>query len=204
MHPRVRRTQSGFIQAAVAIGQVFEWRRVIATTEKIASKVGTTEKRTLRQMASYLEDYTTARDPWTNWVFVVALGNGDLPKSNISWIEVVEQKRRYFHPVGGGWPANPPTYIGFRYHGRLQSIHFIQSYEVVSEVKHSVPEIKWGKSSRPHFLYKLGKTIKPDHDVKTGGLYGPGHVWFALDLLLTSKTISEAQKLTRKREQKSK
>ncbi len=179
------------------------WRRVIVATEKIVGKVGTTEKRTLREMASYLKDHTTARDPWTNRVFVVALGHGDLPKSKISWIEVVEKKRRYFHPVGGGWPSNPPTYMGFRYRGRLQSIHFVESYQVVSELKHYIPDIKWGKFPRPHFLYKLGKTIRPDHDVKTGGLYGPSHVWYALDLLLTSKTISEAQKLTRKREEKS-
>jgi hypothetical protein len=178
------------------------WRRVIVATENIAPKVGTTEKRTLRQMASYLEDHTTARDPWTNWVFVVALRNGYLPKSKIFWIEVVEKKRRYFHPVGGGWPANPPTYMGFRYHGKLQSIHFVQSHQVVSELKHFIPEIKWGKFSRPHFLYKLSKPIRSDHDVKTGGVYGPGHVWCALDLLLTSKSISEAQKLTRKREEK--
>ena len=179
------------------------WQRVIAAAKKIAPQVGTVERRVLREMANYLEDHTTARDPWTNRVFVVALGNGDLPKSNISWIEVVEKKRRYFHPVGGGWPVNPPTYMGFRYQGKLQSIHFVQSHEVVSELKHYIPEIKWGKFPRPHFLYKLGKAIRPDHDVKTGGLYGPGHVWCALDLLLTSKTISEAQRLTREREEKS-
>jgi hypothetical protein len=69
--------------------------------------------------------------------------------------------------------------------------------------KHYILEIEWGEFSRPHFLYKLGKAIRPAHDVKIGGLYGLGHVWCALDLLLTSKTISEAQKLTRKREEKS-
>ncbi len=178
------------------------WMRVIAATQKIASKVGTNKKRMLREMANYLEDHTTGRNPWTNRVFVVALANADLPNGKIS-IELVEKKRRYFHPVGDGYPSIPPTYVGFRYRGRLQSIHFVESYEVVSELKHHIPEIKWKKFSRPHFLYKLGKAVKPDHEVKTGGLYGSGHVWCALDLLLTSKTIAEAKRLTRWREAKS-
>ena len=42
--------------------------------------------------------------------------------------DIVNKKRIYFHPVGGGpggWPSEPPNYIAFRYGGKLQTIHHI-------------------------------------------------------------------------------
>jgi len=47
----------------------------------------------------------------SNWVYVVSLGKG-VPKGwKISWIDIVESERRYFHPAqGGGWPKTPPNY----------------------------------------------------------------------------------------------
>lgn len=34
--------------------------------------------------------------------------------------------------------------------------------------------------------------MRPDHEVKTGRLYGPAHHWADLDLLLTASTVREA------------
>jgi hypothetical protein len=176
------------------------WQWLIAAADQLTKKVGNIEKGVLRGMSDYLRDHTTARDPWSNLVYVVALSAGVLPESKITWIDVVEKKRRYFHPVGPpGWPPDPPTYLGFRYGGKLQSIHFVESYSVVDSLDRDIPEIKWGKLNRPHFIYVLGKPLRPDHDVKTGRIFRNGRVKCALDLLLTSKTISDALKLTHKR-----
>lgn len=41
--------------------------------------------------------------------------------------------------------------------------------------------------------------IVPQHAVKTGGLYGPGHHWAAIDLLLTCNTVREARDQTQAR-----
>ena len=66
----------------------------------------------------------------SNWVYVVSLGSGTNPGRNIFWIDVVNDRGRYFHPVGKGWPKEPPNYMAFRYWGKLRSIHHVESYEV--------------------------------------------------------------------------
>lgn len=179
------------------------WHWVIATAEKLAGRVGNVQKGVLREMATFLRDHTTARDAWSNLVYVLSLAKGSIEDFTITWIDVVEKKKKYFHPVGPpGWPSNPPTYLGFRYDGKLQSIHFVESYKVVGSLEDDIPEIKWGKLDRPHFLYDLGKPIRPSQECKTGNIFRAGRVWCALDLLLTSKTISEARDFTRKRHEK--
>lgn len=180
--------------------QSLEWRWIITTARKLADRVGNVEKGELRKMAAYLEDHTTARDPWNSKVYVVSVSTGNISKA-ISWIDVVEKKRRYFHPIGtNGWPHDPPTYIGFRYYGKLQSIHFVESHEVVDTLINHIPEITWKKLKHLSFLYRLGKPIRPDHDVPTGGIYASGRRWCAFDLLFTCKTIKQAADLTNERE----
>ena len=64
-------------------------------------------------------------------VFVVALSKVAFKEGgDYTWIDVVEKD--YFHPIGRGWPEEPPNYIAFRYDGKLQSVHYIESYEVVT------------------------------------------------------------------------
>ena len=119
------------------------------------------------------------------------------------------QRHRYFHPVGGsGWPKTPPNYLGFRYGGRLQSIHHVDSYIVVADGEAmaaafpEMPSATWEAQdvfTKAHFLYRLGPAIAPAHEVKTGEIYRNGRVWAALDLLLTSQTISKARDLTQQR-----
>ncbi|MCG2728873.1 MAG: hypothetical protein L6276_01100, partial [Acetobacterium sp.] len=49
--------------------------------------------------------------------------NTGKPESfGLSWIDIVEKRNKYFHPMGmNGWPKEPPNYIAFRYYGKLQS-----------------------------------------------------------------------------------
>ena len=135
----------------------------------------------------------------SNWVYVLALAQGSPNGWNISWIDIVKEKLKYFHPLGGrGWPKVPPNYIAFRYNGRLQSIHHIESYTVFTNPHQEIPEItseEWG----PHFLYFLGPAMKPSKEIKTGKIYPNGRVWCMLDTLLVCDTVAEARDLSKHR-----
>jgi hypothetical protein len=110
----------------------------------------------------------------------------------------------YFHPFGGGgWPTEPPNYLGFRYFGKLQSIHHVEGYEIVREMHSHIPEFEKGDWGKDFILYRLGNPILPDHDVRTGKIFRNGRVWAMIDTLLTSRTISEARDITKKRLDKS-
>ncbi len=163
------------------------------------------EKRILSELNKYLEGLMSMQNQQSNRVYVVSLGYNTPEWSKLSWIEIVTQKQRYFHPFGsGGWPKDPPNYLGFRYYGKLQSIHHVEDYEIVDDLSRYIPEISKKKWFEAHdrfslVFYKLGKPIKPVTDVRTGNIYRNGRVWAAIDLLLTCRTISEARDLTNKR-----
>lgn len=116
------------------------------------------ENRLLRELQNYLERIITMQKVDNNWVYVVSLGHNPPPNWKISWIDIVEKKKMYFHPVGGGkggWPAEPPNYIAFRYNGILQSIHHIDKYEVFTNphsVFSEIPSENWGS----YYIYYLG------------------------------------------------
>jgi hypothetical protein len=138
----------------------------------------------------------------SNWVYVVSLGSGTPDGWSISWIDIVNKKSRYFHPVGNGWPKEPPNYIAFRYHGRLQSIHHVASWETFTNPHKkftAIPNGDWA----PHFLYTLGPAFAPQKTVRTGNLFKNGRVRCMLDTLFTSETIAEAKDISKGRENKS-
>lgn len=138
----------------------------------------------------------------SNKVYVVSLGKDKVPESDITWKDIVLKYSKYYHPVGGnkgGWPVEPPNYIAFRYDGKLQSIHHIDKYEVITDLSKYF-EIPKDDGIR-RYLYHLGPAIKPAREVKTGnGIIRNIRVWAALDLLLTSQTIEEARDKTKERE----
>jgi len=175
----------------------FSWREV----ERLARlKHGThAEKRLLAQLRAYFHRILKMQNQESNLVFVVSLGSSRPEWSKLSWIEIVNDRRRYFHHVGKkGWPKEPPNYIGFRYGGQLRSIHHIDAWKVVTDIHAEMPELTPGRWE-PHFLYTLGPGIVPPRVVKTGNIYPNGRVWAMLDLLLTSKTIAEARDKTKLR-----
>ena len=141
----------------------------------------------------------------SNLVYVVSLSNESFGCGDISFIDVVEKHGRYFHPVGGtggGWPIEPPNYLGFRYDGELKSVHHVEPYSVIDNfaphfTRNSTP------TDRPHFLYRLGPAIKPAHRVPTNGnghsIYPSGRKWIAIDLLLSARSVAEAAHLTNER-----
>lgn len=157
------------------------------------------EKRLLAQLRAYFQRIVKMQNQESNLVYVVSLASGRPEWSTLTWIEIVNDRRRYFHPVGGnGWPKEPPNYIAFRYGGQLRSIHHVDDWRVITDIQAEMPELTPGRW-KPHFLYSLGPPILPPRPVRTGGIYPSGRVWAMLDLLLTCETISEARDKTRLR-----
>lgn len=187
--------------------QVVSWHTIQNLTASSIKRGRDSENRLLKDLKHYLNQISTMQKNDSNRVYVVSLGGDCADGWKISWQDIVNKKKRYFHPVGGslgGWPAEPPNYIAFRYDGILQSIHHIEKYEVFknhSDFFPEAPKRKWDKAY--HYLYHLGPPIKPNHTVKAGNkIVRTMRVWVALDLLLTSKTIQEARDKTKQREEK--
>lgn len=156
-------------------------------------------KRLLLELNTYLGGLMTMQKQDSNLVYVVSIANGSPKGWNISWKDIVKKRSRYFHPVGGnGWVKEPPNYIAFRYDGKLQSIHHIENYEIVTNMSKVFPEAideEWN----PTFLYHLGPAFAPSKEVKTGNIYPSGRVWCMLDTLFVCNTIYEARDLTKLR-----
>lgn len=181
------------------------WRQL---DELVATVVGASrnnaEKRLLRDLSRYLRGLMTMQNVNSNLVYVVSLG-GEIEDSGINFREVVTKHDTYFCPVGGGYPKEPPNYLGFRFEGRLQQIRHVESYRVTDD-NHAGFEPLKGKVDWPderHWVFDLGPAIVPPKPVKTGGLYGSHRGWIALDLLLTCDTVAEALAKTNAREEES-
>lgn len=179
--------------------EVISYRELWELAKQSISWSNNYEKRFITELVQYLENLMTMKNIHNNLAYVVAVNSGKESGWQISWIDIVKRKK-YFHPVGGkGWPTEPPNYIAFRYYGKLQSIHHIESYEVFTDPnKHfkEIPSSNWGH----HFLYELSDPITPPKQIKTGNIYRNGRVWAMIDLLLTSETIAEARDKTKERE----
>ncbi len=137
---------------------------------------------------------------YSNMVYVVSLGAGRPQQWQLSWIDIVEQYSRYFYPFGSkAWPA-PPNYLGFRYGGRLQSIHHVEQINVVDDVREHFPGATRGPHWGRHYLLTLGSAIRPTREVRLGpSVHRNARVWCMLDTLLTADTITNALNSTRLR-----
>jgi hypothetical protein len=165
------------------------------------TKSGThAEKHLMQQLRNYLSTIVNMQQQESNWVYVVSLSHTEWAKG-LSFIQTVEKRRRYFHPTGGagGFPKEPPNYIGFRYGSVLQSIHHIESWEVFKNFHKHFPESPDWEENKTFFLYRLGPPIRPTHTVKSGKVVRALRVWAMLDLLLTCATISDARDASDKR-----
>jgi len=157
------------------------------------------EKRLMRELKNYLATIVNMQKQDSNWVYVVSLGNQECAPG-LTFKQVVNERHRYFHPLGsGGWPKEPPNYIGFRYDGVLQSIHHVEKAELFKNFHEHFPEYKNEEEDELFVLYVLGPAICPIHKVKAGKVVRSLRVWAMLDLLLTCRTISEARDKSNRR-----
>lgn len=178
------------------------WADIRALALTAYKQAGSTdEKRVLRELSTHLQEYAVMQDPKDNTVFVVSLSRKAITdKSPYTWIDVVRQDRRYFHPIGNNWPVTPPNYLGFRYYGRLQSVHHVESYEIVGDLSSENP--LWPpENGQDHYVYRLGPAMLPASEMLNGKIYPMGRYWCAIDTLLSGafKTVSDARDETDRR-----
>jgi hypothetical protein len=178
------------------------WQELSELAAKTASSGGgSAEKRLLRELVTYMKGLMTMQNVRDNMVFVVSLSAREIENSGLTYRDPVLQHNVYFCPFGGGWPVVPPNYLGFRFDGELQQIRHVEGYEVneseYSGFKPLKGKVQWDDT--PHWLFQLGPAIKPPRQVKGGRLFRGQRVWAALDLLLTSETVSEARDKTQAR-----
>ena len=176
------------------------WKEIFNISNDSIKNSTLKQKWLLYEFNQFLGRLTKMQNKDSNWVYVVSLAHGTPEGWGISWIDIVKSRSVYFHPVGvRGWPAEPPNYIAFRYNGRLQSIHHIESYEIFYNPHLIITEIP-NRDWEAHFLYRLGKSIEPINVVKTGKrIVRAMRVWAMLDTLLTSSTIEEARDISKDR-----
>lgn len=162
------------------------------------------EKLWLQHFIHHLENYTAMQRTRDNMVYVVSVGSGPVrPGSAHTWIDVIESDGCYFHPVGNHWPAQPPNYVGFRYRGKLQSVHRIKSHEIVLNLADK--NAQWCDTKEDHFVYTLGPAMQPPRDLRAGGpddtIKRSARVWCAIDTLLSGEfdTLGQARDETRRR-----
>lgn len=132
------------------------WRELSGLATRARRAGAPAEKRLLDDLNGYLRGLMTMQQVDSNWVYVVVLSHDQAPGWDCSWVEIVTRYHTYFHPVGAGWPKQPPNYIAFRFDGQLQSIHHIESYEVVRSLIGKHPgniDDSWNPDLAPHFLY---------------------------------------------------
>ena len=152
---------------------------------------------------------------YSNQVYVVSLSTEEFAVSNeghsITWIDVVENHQKHFYPLRRrlkGWPVEPPNYMGFRYHGHLQSIHHVESYEVTDDDLQDVLNLQSPYPlDGPIYLCTLGDPIPMANEIPTNDpkgvymrLYPNGRNWCAIDLLLSCNSVAEAVARSRDRE----
>ena len=157
------------------------------------------EKLWLRHLNNHLGEYVTMKKERSNEVYVVSLSAAPAGKNpKHTFIDVVEKDCAYFHPVGYTWPITPPNYIGFRYHGTLQSVHHIESYDVVINL--AGVNKNWPVTNKDHFVYRLGPAMKPSKPVQSAPIRAMRLVC-AIDTLLSGahKTVREARDETNRR-----
>jgi hypothetical protein len=178
------------------------WQQIIQLVR--AGRPGSSHaaKQVLDQFVTYLNSATSMRRVDSNWVYVVSLSDTELVGWDMTFMEVVLERNRYFHPVGNNWPTEAVNYIAFRYGGRLRSIHHVDSFIVTDDPAQEFPEAQGTRFDVPHFIYHLGPAIPLPTQIPTGpGIHRATRVRCMLDTLLTCTSITEAMEVSQAREE---
>ncbi len=157
----------------------------------------------LTQLIHHLQEYGMTSNVFDSRAYVVSLNRSRIqPSDPLTWIDVVVEQGKYFHPVGGsdrsGWPVIPPSYIGFRYLAEFRSVHFIERVDVTDHLQDVDP--RWPETNAPNFVYTLGPPMKPARPMALGAIHPSMRNWVALDLLLSGKASNYKDAIDRMRE----
>ena len=184
------------VNAKVSI-EYISWRDIHGLIDKAFVESSRYQRKNLNSLKAYFKEVISMQRNDSNKVYCVSLSSKKAERSMLTWIDIINKKRVYFYPVGKNWPSDPPNYMAFRYDGKLQSIHHVDSYEIVTKLWEHLPfdEEDW----EPTFLLKLGPPFKPSHEVKNGNIWSNGRLWIDLDTLFTCETVKDALTLTQQR-----
>ncbi len=153
------------------------------------------ERAWLNEFTEYLRKAVRMRDFADSWTYCVVVSN-DRPGGggDRTFRDFVTAERCYFHPYGwgSGWPKAPPNFLAFRWGNQVQRIHRVSSSEVIPSLQSRWPDIPVADGTdKHHMLYHLGPPI-PGPPFPTEGNYRASRVWFVLDQLLVTGSLSEA------------
>lgn len=176
------------------------WKKIFEIANDSMANSSNSQKNLLRELKDYLGGLMSMQSKESNWVFIVSLSYAKPNGCNISFVDIVKKKNKYFHPFGeNGWPKEPPNYIAFRYDGKLQSIHHIENYLITKNLHDKIDEMPDIEQDKIHIIYDLGPAIVPTNEVRTGKIYASGRKWAMFDTLFTANTIAEACNISKQR-----
>lgn len=112
---------------------VLGWSDLVSMAVAACGEGRPAERHLAAELAIYLRGVADMRDTNTNEVHVVALTRRvwDGWPDDLSPVDEVEKHRLYHYPTVGNYRRIVTNYMGFRYDGRLQSIHHVDSYEII-------------------------------------------------------------------------
>ena len=169
------------------------WDEIRAIVRLAQSRAGTIEKVWLREFSAYLSGGTSVRSVEDQWVYNVVLAK-DPPweGSALTYIDLSSTMAVYAHPWGGrnGWPKRPPTFMGFRWDGRVRQVNRVLRHEVITNLSDLLPDIPRGPDETL-IAYHLGPKL-PVPEIRTGKTYASGRVWALLDQMLIHETLADA------------
>ncbi|KAA1375980.1 hypothetical protein [Aeromicrobium fastidiosum] len=171
------------------------WDAVRTDLRAISKSARGIERHWVTELINYLAGATAMRDPSEQWVYCVVASKGTMGGPR-TFRDYVTTERSYFHPFGGrnGWPKRPPTFLAFRWEGRVRQINRVLDSKVVDRLQDEWPDIPTGAhadTESPHIIYRLGQDI-PIGEIPTKGVYANARVWALLDQILTQPGLAEA------------
>ena len=136
-------------------------------------------------------------------VWVVALGDEPIAKgSSTRFVDMPDKHNVYIFPTR--YNPRRTVFIAFRYHGQLHAVHKILRRNEKPEINYNqvIPGLN-APTRQKCTAYHLGPAIPLQNRPRTGKrLPWNTQAYCDLDLLLTSKTISDAKRLTDERKAK--
>lgn len=176
----------------IPIGHI-SWKVLKELCESAIKDSNNKQKNLIREFLVYLGGIMGTPNNNSNEVFVVPLNYKKACSKGNTYIDVVVKENKYFCPVSWFRNVNSiPNYLGFRYDGKLQRICHIDSYVVTRNRKDEIPFMDEEEADEDYYVFRLGVPIYPPKEVVTGQVYGPGHNWADIDLLLTCDSVKEA------------
>lgn len=178
------------------------WSEILTDARDVRSNCRGQERLWLEEFLAFVEGVVRVRSVADSWTYCVVLNEDRTGgKRDLSFLEWVTEELTYFHPVSG-WPKDPPNFLAFRWHGAVQRIHRVESYEVVPTLLDRFPDLPVNERTlQAHVVYKLSPYPLPlAAPIPNGARYRANRLWVLLDQLQTAETLAEAVRRSRELE----